>query len=97
MPIEVEFPDEMGCDSIRHHLAESHRRIGLGRPTAPDDTSNPLGNEAPLADLLAPKFRALAFGVEFGPTPVPGIPHFIDRLRGDGSRRPRSHDARGAP
>jgi acetylornithine deacetylase/succinyl-diaminopimelate desuccinylase-like protein len=52
------------------------------------NTSNPPGNEAQLAELLAPRFRALGFEVDIIPTPQPGKAHFIARLRGDGSRKP---------
>jgi acetylornithine deacetylase/succinyl-diaminopimelate desuccinylase-like protein len=52
------------------------------------DTSNPPGNEAKLANLLAEKFRPLGFEVEIIPTPEPGKAHFIARLRGDGSKKP---------
>jgi acetylornithine deacetylase/succinyl-diaminopimelate desuccinylase-like protein len=52
------------------------------------DTSNPPGNEGKIAELLAPRFRALGFEVDIVPTPEAGKAHFIARLRGDGSRRP---------
>ena len=52
------------------------------------NTSNPPGNEAQLAELLAPRFRALGFEVDIIPTPVAGKSHFIARLRGDGSKKP---------
>lgn len=52
------------------------------------DTSNPPGNEARLAALLEPKFRALGFAVDIIPTPQAGKAHFIARLRGDGSKKP---------
>lgn len=52
------------------------------------DTSNPPGNEAAIADLLAPRFRAAGFDVDIVPTPEPGKAHFIARLKGDGSKRP---------
>ena len=52
------------------------------------DTSNPPGNEARLATLLAEKFRPLGFEIEIIPTPEPGKAHFLARIRGDGSKRP---------
>lgn len=52
------------------------------------NTSNPPGNEAQLAALLAPRFKALGFEVDIIPTPVAGKSHFIARLRGDGSKKP---------
>jgi len=52
------------------------------------DTSNPPGREGLVAELLAPRFKALGFEVEIVPTPEPGKAHFIARLRGDGSKRP---------
>lgn len=52
------------------------------------NTSNPPGNEGALAELLAPRFRALGFEVDIVTTPEPGKAHFIARLKGDGSKRP---------
>ncbi len=52
------------------------------------DTSNPPGREGLVAELLAPRFRALGFEVDIVPTPETGKAHFIARLRGDGSKRP---------
>jgi len=52
------------------------------------DTSNPPGNEAKLAELLAGKFEPLGFEIDVIPTPQEGKAHFIARLRGDGSRKP---------
>jgi acetylornithine deacetylase/succinyl-diaminopimelate desuccinylase-like protein len=52
------------------------------------NTSNPPGNEASIAQLLEPRFRALGFETEIVPTPEPGKAHFIARLRGNGSKRP---------
>jgi acetylornithine deacetylase/succinyl-diaminopimelate desuccinylase-like protein len=52
------------------------------------DTSNPPGNEDRVAQLLAPKFRALGFEVDILPTPVAGKTHFVARLRGNGSKKP---------
>jgi acetylornithine deacetylase/succinyl-diaminopimelate desuccinylase-like protein len=52
------------------------------------NTSNPPGNERRIAELLAPKFKALGFDVQIIPTPDSGKAHFIARLKGDGSKRP---------
>ena len=52
------------------------------------NTSNPPGREQAIAELLAPRFRALGFEVDIIPTPDSGKAHFIARLRGDGSKRP---------
>src|SRR4051812_12939165 len=52
------------------------------------NTSNPPGDEASIAQLLEPRFKALGFETEIIPTPEPGKAHFIARLRGNGSRRP---------
>jgi acetylornithine deacetylase/succinyl-diaminopimelate desuccinylase-like protein len=52
------------------------------------NTSNPPGNERRIADLLAPRFKALGFDVQIIPTPDSGKAHFIARLKGDGSKRP---------
>jgi acetylornithine deacetylase/succinyl-diaminopimelate desuccinylase-like protein len=53
-----------------------------------EDTSNPPGRTAPVANLLAPRFRTAGFEVDIIPTPDPGKVHFIARLRGDGTMRP---------
>src|SRR5438067_739556 len=52
------------------------------------NTSNPPGNEASIAQLLEPKFKALGFETAIIPTPETGKAHLIARLRGNGSRRP---------
>src|SRR5215467_3728510 len=52
------------------------------------NTSNPPGNTQLVADVLAPRFRALGFDVKIIPTPDSGKAHLIARLRGDGSKRP---------
>ena len=52
------------------------------------NTSNPPGNEAGIANLLAPRFRALGFEIDIVQTPDSGKAHFIARLRGNGSKRP---------
>jgi acetylornithine deacetylase/succinyl-diaminopimelate desuccinylase-like protein len=52
------------------------------------DTSNPPGREGAIAELLAPRFKALGFEVDIIPTPQPGKSHFVARLKGDGTRRP---------
>lgn len=52
------------------------------------DTSNPPGDEAKVAELLALKFEPLGFEIDVIPTPQEGKAHFVARLRGDGSRKP---------
>ncbi|HEX8944820.1 MAG TPA: M20/M25/M40 family metallo-hydrolase [Gemmatimonadaceae bacterium] len=52
------------------------------------NTSNPPGNERQLAELLAPRFRALGFDVKIIPTPDTAKAIFVARLKGDGSKRP---------
>ena len=52
------------------------------------DTSNPPGNEGSVANLLAPRFKALGFEVDVLETPQPGKAHFIARLKGNGSKKP---------
>ena len=52
------------------------------------DTSNPPGNEAAIAEYLAPKLKVAGFEVEVIQTPAPGKAVLIARLKGDGSKRP---------
>jgi acetylornithine deacetylase/succinyl-diaminopimelate desuccinylase-like protein len=52
------------------------------------NTSNPPGNEAKLAELLASKFKPLGFQIDIIPTPEAGKAHFIARLKGDGTKKP---------
>ena len=52
------------------------------------DTSNPPGNEAAIAEYLAPKLKAAGFEVDVIQTPTPGKAVLIARLKGDGSKRP---------
>ena len=52
------------------------------------NSSNPPGRTQGLADVLAPKFKALGFDVDVIPTPDSGKVHLIARLRGNGSKRP---------
>src|SRR4051794_34677960 len=52
------------------------------------NTTNPPGNEAGIANLLAPRFKALGFEVDVVQTPEAGKAHFIARLRGTGAKRP---------
>ena len=71
-------PSRQSVDSTAALLAELIRI----------DTSNPPGNEAGVANLLAPKFKALGFEVDILPTPEPGKAHFVARLKGNGSKKP---------
>ncbi len=52
------------------------------------NTSNPPGNERQIAELLAPRFRALGFDVKIIPTPDSSKSVIVARLKGDGSKRP---------
>lgn len=45
------------------------------------NTSNPPGNEAQVAELLAPRLRALGFEVEIIQPPTPGKAHLVACLR----------------
>ena len=62
--------------------------VALLRDLIRANTSNPPGNERRIAEVLAPRFRALGFDVKIIPTPDSGKAHFIARLKGDGSKRP---------
>jgi acetylornithine deacetylase/succinyl-diaminopimelate desuccinylase-like protein len=62
--------------------------VALLRELIRANTSNPPGHERLVADLLAPRFRALGFEVKIVPTPDSTKTHIIARLRGDGSKRP---------
>ena len=70
------------------HAQASNPTADLLRELLQIDNSNPPGSEGKLADLLAPRFKALGFEVDVIPTPQAGKTHFIARLRGDGSRKP---------
>jgi acetylornithine deacetylase/succinyl-diaminopimelate desuccinylase-like protein len=52
------------------------------------NTSNPPGNVRGIAELLAPRFRALGFEVKVLQTADTGKAIIIARLKGDGSKRP---------
>jgi acetylornithine deacetylase/succinyl-diaminopimelate desuccinylase-like protein len=52
------------------------------------NTSNPPGNERPLAEVLAPRFRAAGFDVKVIQTPDSAKAIVVARLKGDGSKRP---------
>jgi acetylornithine deacetylase/succinyl-diaminopimelate desuccinylase-like protein len=52
------------------------------------NSSNPGGSTKLVADVLAPRFRALGFDVQIIPTPDSGKVQFIARLKGDGTKRP---------
>ena len=62
--------------------------VALLRDLIRANTSNPPGNERRIADVLAPRFKALGFDVQIIQTPDSGKAHFIARLKGDGSKRP---------
>jgi acetylornithine deacetylase/succinyl-diaminopimelate desuccinylase-like protein len=52
------------------------------------NTSSPPGNEGRVAELLAPRFRALGFDVKILRTPDTSKAIVVARLKGDGSKRP---------
>jgi acetylornithine deacetylase/succinyl-diaminopimelate desuccinylase-like protein len=62
--------------------------VALLRDLIRANTSNPPGNERRIAEVLAPRFKALGFDVQIIQTPDSGKAHFIARLKGDGSKRP---------
>lgn len=62
-------------------LAQSDPTAALLAEVIRINTSNPPGNEGAIADLLAPRFRALGFEVDIVATPEPGKAHFIARSR----------------
>lgn len=76
------------CASDAHAQEALNPTADLLRELVRIDNSNPPGNEQKLADLLAPRFKALGFEVDIIPTPQAGKTHFIARLKGDGSRKP---------
>lgn len=62
--------------------------VALLRDLIRVNTSNPPGNERPLAELLEQRFRARGFDVKIIPTPDTAKAIIIARLKGDGSKRP---------
>jgi acetylornithine deacetylase/succinyl-diaminopimelate desuccinylase-like protein len=78
----------LAVEALPQAQAALHPTAELLRELIHIDNSNPPGNEGKLAELLAPRFKALGFEIDIIPTPVAGKSHFIARLRGDGSRRP---------
>jgi acetylornithine deacetylase/succinyl-diaminopimelate desuccinylase-like protein len=52
------------------------------------NTSNPPGNERLVAELLAPRFKALGFDVKIIQSPDSAKAVIVARLKGDGSKRP---------
>lgn len=78
----------MLCALSKRAAAQSDPTAALLAEVIRVNTSNPPGNEGAIAELLAPRFRALGFEVDIVATPEPGKAHFIARLKGDGSKRP---------
>ena len=64
--------------------------VTLLRELVQVNTSNPPGNEAQVAELLAPRLRPLGFEVEIVQTPTAGKAHLIARLRAANPTRSRS-------
>jgi acetylornithine deacetylase/succinyl-diaminopimelate desuccinylase-like protein len=52
------------------------------------NTSNPAGNQRLIADVLAPKFRALGIETKIVPTTDSMRGVVVARVKGDGSKRP---------
>jgi acetylornithine deacetylase/succinyl-diaminopimelate desuccinylase-like protein len=61
--------------------AQESEVVTLLRDLVRINTSNPPGNEAQVAEFLAPRLRALGFEVDIIPTPTPGKAHLVARLR----------------
>ena len=82
----------LAANSARHFVAAAQIPVDPTAALLVDlirvNTSNPPGTEGAIADLLAPRFKALGFEIDIVPTPERGKSHFIARLRGDGSKRP---------
>jgi acetylornithine deacetylase/succinyl-diaminopimelate desuccinylase-like protein len=74
--------------ALAPHQAASNPTAELLVELIRANTSNPPGNTGSVANLLAPKFKALGFEVDIVQTPDSGKAHFIARLRGNGSKRP---------
>jgi acetylornithine deacetylase/succinyl-diaminopimelate desuccinylase-like protein len=74
--------------SARAQSPNADSTVALLRDLIRANTSNPPGNERRIAEILAPRFKALGFDVQIIQTPDSGKAHFIARLKGDGSKRP---------
>ena len=61
--------------------AQDSEVTALARELVRVNTSNPPGNEAQVAQLLAPRLQALGFEVDVIQTPTPGKAHLVARLR----------------
>ncbi len=61
--------------------AQDSEVTALARELVRVNTSNPPGNEGQIANLLAPRLRALGFQVDIIQTPTPGKAHLVARLR----------------
>jgi acetylornithine deacetylase/succinyl-diaminopimelate desuccinylase-like protein len=61
--------------------AQESEVVTLLRELVQLNTSNPPGNEAQVAELLAPRLRALGFEVDIIQTPTAGKAHLVARLR----------------
>ena len=64
--------------------AQESEVVTLLRDLVRINTSNPPGNEAQVAEFLAPRLRALGFEVDIIQTPTPGKAHLVARLRAAG-------------
>ena len=61
--------------------AQDSEVVSLARELVRVNTSNPPGNERQVAELLAPRLRALGFEVDIIQTPTPNKAHLVARLR----------------
>ena len=61
--------------------AQDSEVVSLARELVRVNTSNPPGNEREVAELLAPRLRALGFEVDIIQTPTPNKAHLVARLR----------------
>jgi acetylornithine deacetylase/succinyl-diaminopimelate desuccinylase-like protein len=69
--------------------AQESEVVTLLRDLVRINNSNPPGNEAQVAEFLAPRLRALGFEVDIIQTPTPGKAHLVARLRAaDPTERP---------
>src|SRR5688500_15808445 len=61
--------------------AQESEVVALLRDLVRINNSNPPGNEAQVAEFLAPRLRALGFEVDIIQTPTAGKAHLVARLR----------------
>src|SRR5690242_673422 len=74
--------------TVRAQTAAGDSTVALLVDLIRANTSNPPGNERLIAELLAPRFKALGFEVKIIQTPDTSKAVIVARLKGDGSKRP---------